>query len=257
MRFKWYGTATLLFESGSTRLLFDPYCKKYADSAPVPLEEARTADAIFITHAHLDHFCDVDIFSEGVRPVYVSRTGIALAQKNRLADACMHPIAAGDEIHIGAFTVRAFPARHCRFDLLTVLRVLFSPRTWLHFHDAVSLLNHATKFRIRRNDVLAFEISDGQTNALIFGSADLVPHADYPRNSDLLVFPYQGRTRPQKKLARILQVTNPKCVAIDHFDDAFPPITYRVGTQKFAPTVKSVLPQATAILTQQNVWYDV
>ena len=93
----------------------------------------------------------------------------------------------------------------------------------------------------------AFEISDGQTNALIFGSADLVPHADYPRNADLLVFPYQGRARPQKKLARILQVTRPKCVAIDHFDDAFPPITYRVGTQKFAPTVKSVLPQATAI----------
>lgn len=105
--------------------------------------------------------------------------------------------------------------------------------------------------------MLAFEISDGQTNALIFGSADLVPHTDYPRNADLLVFPYQGRTRPQKKLARILQVTRPKCVAIDHFDDAFPPITYRVGTQKFAPTVKSVLPQATAILTQQNVWYDV
>ena len=257
MRFKWYGTATLLFESGGTRLLFDPYCKHFAHSAPVPLEEARTADAIFITHAHLDHFCDVDVFSEGVRPVYVSHTGMALARKNGLSAACMRPIAAGDAVQIGAFTVRAFSARHCKFDLLTVLRVLFSPRTWRHFYDAVCLLKRAKKFRIRRDDVLAFEISDNRNSALIFGSADLAPHTDYPKCADLLVFPYQGRTRPQKNLARILQVITPKRVAIDHFDDAFPPITYRVNTRRFVPTVKKYLPEAQTLEPQENVFYEI
>ena len=84
MRFKWYGTATLLIESGDTRLLVDPYAKRYARRAPVPMDEARTADAIFVTHPHLDHFADVDAFSEGTRPVYVSATGISHAKKNGL-----------------------------------------------------------------------------------------------------------------------------------------------------------------------------
>lgn len=94
MRFKWYGTATLLLESGNTRLLIDPYLKEYSPVAPVPLAEARTADAIFITHPHLDHFQDVDAFSEGVRPVYVSATGISHAKKNGLNGACMRLIKA-------------------------------------------------------------------------------------------------------------------------------------------------------------------
>ena len=89
MRFKWYGTATLLLESGNTRLLIDPYLKEYSPVAPVPLAEARTADVIFITHPHLDHFQDVDAFSEGVRPVYVSATGISHAKKNGLNAACI------------------------------------------------------------------------------------------------------------------------------------------------------------------------
>ena len=84
MRFKWYGTASLLLESENTRLLIDPYLKEYSPVAPVPLAEARTAEAIFITHPHLDHFQDIDAFSEGVRPVYVSATGISHAKKNGL-----------------------------------------------------------------------------------------------------------------------------------------------------------------------------
>ena len=58
MKLKWYGTASILLESGETRLLFDPYLHAFAEGAPLPLAEARTADAIFITHPHLDHFDD-------------------------------------------------------------------------------------------------------------------------------------------------------------------------------------------------------
>ena len=36
--------------------------------------------------------------------------------KIRMAAHRMAAIAAGDEVRIGAFTVRAYPARHCRFD---------------------------------------------------------------------------------------------------------------------------------------------
>lgn len=257
MRFKWYGTATLLFESGGTRLLFDPYNKQFARTAPVPLQEARTADAIFITHPHLDHFSDVDLFSAGVRPVYVSATGLAHAAKNGLNRACMRQIGAGDTLSIGRFTVRVYPARHCVFDAATILRVLFSPRTWLHIADSIQLLRGAVRYRIDRSDVLAFEISDGQKSAMIFGSAGLDGAASYPQGIDLLLFPYQGRARIDRELVPFLRAIRPKAVTIDHYDDSFPPITCRMDTRRFIPTVQRHLPEARAFVPEENVWYEV
>lgn len=257
MRFKWYGTATILLESGGTRLLFDPYGKPLAQTLPVPLEEARTAAAIFITHPHLDHFCDVDAFSEGRRPVYVSEKGIGLARRNGLDCAPMRPVQAGDEVRVGPFTVRAYPARHCAFDAATVLRVLFSPRTWLRFRDGISLLKGARRFRVGRDDVLAFEIFDGEKRVLLFGSAGMCAGAAYPCGTDLLIFPYQGRARMDRELVPFLHALAPGAVAIDHFDDAFPPVTRRVDTRRFLPTVKEHLPAAAAFIPEEGKWYAV
>lgn len=257
MRFKWCGTATVLFESGESRLLVDPYLRKMSVPPALSQNEARSADAIFITHPHLDHFADIDAFSEGVTPVYVSKTGIALARKNGLAAQCMRPVAAGDTVQAGAFTVRAFAARHCRFDLLTVLRVLFSARTWRHFKDTIRLLRGAAAFRIRRKDVLAFEISDNNKRVLLFGSADFLRGECYPQESDLLLFPYQGRTRPERALARVLKATRPQAVAIDHFDDAFPPVTYRVDTARFLPTAGQQTPPPRAFEPAEGIWYEI
>ena len=257
MRFKWYGTATLLLESGNTRLLIDPYLKEYSPVAPVPLAEARTAEAIFITHPHLDHFQDVDAFSEGVRPVYVSATGISHAKKNGLNAACMHRIKAGDEVRIGPFTVRVFPARHCVFDAATILGVVFSLRTWLHAGDCIALLKAAKRFRIDKSNVLAFEISDGGKSVMVFGSAGMDRRVSYPQGADLLFFPYQGRARMDREMLPFLDALKPKAVTIDHFDDAFPPITHRINAKRFVPAVKKRLPEASAFVPEENVWYDV
>lgn len=257
MRFKWYGTATLLLQSGNTRLLIDPYLKEYSCVVPVPLAEARTADAIFITHPHLDHFPDVDAFSEGMRPVYVSATGISHAKKNGLNAACMCLIKAGDEVRVGPFTVRVFPARHCVFDAATILRVVFSLRTWLHARDCISLLKGAKRYRIKKNDVLAFEISDGERKVMVFGSAGMDGRVSYPQGVDLLFFPYQGRVRMDREMLPFLDAVKPKAVTIDHFDDAFPPITHRINAERFVPAVKKRLPEASAFVPEENVWYDV
>lgn len=257
MRLKWYGTATILLESGNTRLLFDPYCKPLASSAPVPLAEARTADAVFITHPHLDHFRDIDAFSEGKRPVYVSAKGLSIARRNGLQTGCMREIAANETVRVGPFTVLTYPALHCAFDAATVLRVLFSPRTWRHFNDAVALLKETKRYRIRRSEVLAFSVSDGHKQVLLFGSAGMAEGAVYPQGADLLVFPYQGRARMDRELIPFLDKLRPKAVTVDHFDDAFPPITRRVDTRRFRPTVQNRLPSAKAFVPQENVWYEV
>ena len=257
MRLQWYGTATILLESGKTHLLFDPYCRRYARAAPLPLEEARTADAILITHAHLDHLRDVDAFSQGKRPVYLLETGLAAARRNGLRTECMRAVAAGESLRVGSLTVRAHPARHCVFDAPTVLRVLFSPRTWAHLGDALALLREARRYHIAREEVLAYSVTDGQKTVLLFGSAGMAEGADYPPEPDLLVFPYQGRARMDRTLLPFLDKLRPKAVLIDHFDDAFPPVSRRVDTKRFPPTVRSRLPHAAAVEPRENVWYEI
>lgn len=256
MRFKWYGTATIMIESGNSRLLVDPYAKKYSDEPLAPSDEMLSADAVLITHPHVDHFADTDAFAVGA-PVYVSGKGVRLAEKNGLRTDDMREIGAGDVFAVGSLCVRVFPARHCRFDAATVLRVMFSPRTYRRLRDCIRLLSDASRFRIKRGETLAFSVSDGEKTALVFGSAGMTDGAEYPQGADLLVFPYQGRRRMDKELIPFLERLRPKRVAIDHFDDAFPPVSDSVDTSRFAETVAEYLPTASSLIPQPNVWYEI
>ena len=256
MRIKWYGTASLLLESGDARILIDPYLKQLNPALyRVPLEEAKTAQAIFITHPHLDHFGDIAAFSEAI-PVFVSENGIRLAEKNKIGTDGMIPYSVNEEIKIGPFTVHTYRSRHCVFDVATVLRVTFAPRTWLHAVSCLKLCHHALQYKLQ-DDVYALHISDGEKSVVVLGSAGMEESVTYPQEADLLVFPYQGRSRMHKYMERFLEAFRPKKVMADHFDDAFPPLTHRENTEKFLPTVKKILPDAEAFIPQEGEWYEV
>ena len=244
---------------GGTRLLFDPYCKEYSRGLPpVPIDEATTAEAIFITHPHLDHFRDIDLFSKGaVQRVYVSENGIRRARGSGLDASRMQAIAAGDAIRVGPFTVKVFKSRHCVFDVWTVLGVLFSPKTYFcHFRSGVALIKGVHRFKIA-GDVYAFEVSDGEKRVMILGSAGYEKRVQYPTGCDLLIFPYQGKTRMHRYMRKFLRIFAPKGVMIDHFDDAFPPLTHTSNVKNFLPTVQRVLPEATAFVPAEGEWYEV
>lgn len=258
MRIKWYGTASLLLESGQTRLLIDPYLKNLNPSLyRVPLDEAKTCRAIFVTHPHIDHFGDVDVFSEGTStPVFVSSNGIARAAAAGRDTSAMIDYEPNTEIMIGDFVIHTYKSRHCSFDTATVLRVFFAPRTWRRCRDCVSLLHSTRKYRLD-GDVYALHISDGEKSVMILGSAGMDPDVGYPQNADLLVFPYQGRSRMHKYMERFLETFRPKAVMADHFDDAFPPLTHTEDLKHFAPTVKKILPSAAAIVQREGEWYEI
>lgn len=258
MRIKWYGTASLLLESGDMRLLIDPYLKNYNRSLyRIPMEEARTAQAIFITHPHLDHFGDVGAFTENaVIPVFVSENGIRHAQKLKMNTDGMIPYSANEEIKIGNFTVHTYQSRHCVFDAATVLRVVFSPRTWLHAVSCLKLIHDALKYKLR-GDVYALRISDGERSVIVLGSAGMEESVPYPQGADLMIFPYQGRSRMHRYMINFLETFRPKKVMADHFDDAFPPLTHKENLEKFIPTVKKVLPDADAFIPQEGEWYEI
>ncbi len=257
MKIKWYGTATLLLESGDTRILIDPHLKEGNPALRrVPVEEASRVEAIFITHPHFDHFKDINAFTGGGQRVYVSENGIAHARANGMDTDSMQPLAANEMHRVGAFTVRTYQSGHCKFDAGTVLGIVFKPKTWLHFATSVGLLKTSKKFPIGR-DIFALDISDGEKRVVVLGSAGMDANTEYPQGADLLVFPYQGRCGMHRYMGKFLQTFCPKAVMIDHFDDSFPPFTHAVDVKKFAPAAREILPEAKLWTPEEDVWYEV
>lgn len=258
MKIAWYGTATLMLACGDTRILIDPYVRQYdKKQTPVPVDALSAADAVLITHPHLDHFSDIGAFlAAGLPKVYVSENGIRHAAAQGIRTEAMQPLAAGDIFRVGELTVRAYQSRHCRFDLWTVLSVALSPRTYLHAKDAVSLLKQTGKWKIK-DDIFAFEISGGGKRVVVLGSAGMDEGTEYPKDADLLVFPYQGRAGMHRYMKRFLQRFRPRAVMLDHFDDAFPPLTHTIGTRKFVPAVKTFDRAMRAWVPEMGVWYEV
>ena len=54
-----------------------------------------------------------------------------------------------------------------------------------------------------------------------------------PKKVDVLVWPFQGRTNITKYSLPIIEKIKPKTIILDHFDDAFPPVTTHINTEKF------------------------
>ena len=188
--------------------------------------------------------------------MYVSENGIRHAAAQGIRAEAMLPLAAGDTFRVGEMTVRAFQSRHCRFDLWTVLSVLFSPRTYLRAKDAVALLRQTKKWKIK-DDIFALEISGGGKRVVVLGSAGMDRGTEYPTGADLLVFPYQGRAGMHRYMRRFLRRFRPEAVMADHFDDAFPPLTHEMKMRKFVPSVKAFDPAVKAWVPKLSEWYEV
>ena len=256
MKIKWCGTATLLLESGGFRLLIDPYLRGYNKKVTAPLEEMQSAEAVFITHPHLDHFCDIGAFTDTAKCIYVSENGIDHAAEHGIKTDRMQAISANERYEVGPFVIHTYQGRHCVFDAATLLRIVFSPRSYIRLKDVVSLLRQTKEYRIE-DDIYVLEISDGEKRIVVLGSAGMDEDTAYPQDAALLVFPYQGRRRMDKYMLPFLDAFRPKCVMIDHFDDAFPPLTHTINTKRFIPSVKKRHPEARAFVPTEGEWYEV
>ena len=56
---------------------------------------------------------------------------------------------------------------------------------------------------------------------------------DYPTGADALILPFQGTGDPAKTVAPIIKALCPKRILLDHYDDAFPPLSSQIRTEDF------------------------
>lgn len=125
------GPTCLVISDGTQRLVIDMgsgSLQKLARVGITPLD----MDALFLTHAHPDHFADVTplLFALTVpgytrsKPLRLYASSVTFEILDRVADAYGHwlsppegavtrvPLASGDRTKLGSFTVEAHPVQH-------------------------------------------------------------------------------------------------------------------------------------------------
>ena len=260
MKITWLGTASILVSSGSDRILFDPYLKLLNPRLPpFPLEDIADVKAILITHPHLDHFADMPaVMEKCAAPVYVCDRGIEIAEEQGFNLSRMISISPGDEVSVGSMKIRVYQSCHCMYDRPVVRETLSRALRPAHLREGLSIDVQNHRFRIDMNrDVYGYEIRDDHRSIFLMGSANCCENVAYPKEMDLLVYPYQGRSDMADYSMQFLDRFRPRRVMLDHFDDAFPPVSAQMDYAPFLEKAARRYPEMEIFAPREMEVYNV
>lgn len=259
MKITWLGTACLLIETDRCRLLFDPYLRSFSSLPAFPMERVAGVDAIFITHPHLDHFADLPVFLEHTHaPVYVCRRGLKIAEKQGFPMDALREIQPNQEICVSGVSIRAWQSSHCLYDPLVLHKTIHRALRPEHLKAALAIDAQNHRFHIDLlKDVLAYEVTAEGKTVMVLGSANCARGVEYPTGADLLVFPYQGHSRMPGYSLPFLARFQPKRVMLDHFDDAFPPISSAMDCNPFLKRAQKAYPEIPVFVPKERVVYEI
>ena len=251
MKITWFGTASLQIETKKDCILIDPYiCYRGAENRQW-ITDYMQKENILITHGHYDHLASLPIIMDfGEATVYCTETPAGTLEKKGVDPDLLAVIQPGTELLFGDMKVKVWKGKHVKFDKPLIKQILFSPRMLRYFYRIPQLV-HGILAYPEGEETVAFEILCEGKRILVLGSMGLDPDTLYPEDIDLLVLPYQGTSLPVSTALSILERLHPRAVLLDHFDDAFPPITRAVDTrplkkalEKKYPNIKVVKPIA-------------
>ena len=238
MKLTWHGNAALLVEAGEETVAFDPFTGIPAGAAHPEPDAAsaaafRAAKAVFATHGHFDHIMQIPaLYARGTVPIYATDTPCRTLARRGVPAERLHRLAPGDEIRLGALTIRAYQGRHCRFDAALIARMACAPRVWKNALHALRLL-YWNRIYPENGETVFYELRADGKRLEIMGSMGLDGATEYPAGADALVLPFQGRSDPARLGETLVARLQPKAVLLDHFDDSFPPLTATVDTAAF------------------------
>jgi L-ascorbate metabolism protein UlaG (beta-lactamase superfamily) len=255
MKFKWFGTATILLEQDGTQLLFDPYFPLNDKIFKPPMNELASIDNIFVTHGHFDHIVDIPSVlkhGSGKSMVYCTAKPLETLLSKGVDKERIHKIEPGDVIKIGPFEVRVFKGKHVVFNMGLIIKTLFRPDIFTYRNNLKHLLK-ANKECSEAGETVVYDINVGGSRVFLMGSLNLDDNTNYPKGADLLIMPFQGRSDLSEYAIPIIERLQPKKVLLDHFDNSFPPMSSSVDPQPFIknmqqkyPNVPVICPQASA-----------
>lgn len=249
MKITWYGTATMGIDDGKTKLLFDPFVRMNKRIETTPIEGYSGFDAVLVTHGHFDHIYSLPDLAKADQnvPIYCTEAPKKTLMKMGVAENRFITIKPDDKISIGDFTIRVHKFRHIIFDPIYILTVV--PKCVVMFPRLFWQAYMNKKMPVN-GEFVAFEIEAEGKRIFLTGSFREHPEGHYPENVDLFVLANGGSVFIPEKTKEFIAKYHPKKILVNHFDDAFPPLTRNVSVKRLKKTVKKNHPDIEFIIPE-------
>lgn len=249
MKITWYGTATVGIDDGKTKLLFDPFVRMNKHIETTPIEGFTGFDAVLVTHGHFDHIYSIPDLAEKDKnvPIYCTETPKKTLIGRGVPEERIKTVRPDEIIRIGDYTIRPRRFRHIIFDPLYILSVV--PKCVIGFPRLFwqAYMNHQMP---EGGEIVAYEIESEGKRIFLTGSFREHPQETYPENADLLILANGGSVFVPEKTKAFIERYRPKKILVDHFDDAFPPLTRNVSVSRLERTVKKNHPEIEFIVPE-------
>lgn len=231
MKVMWHGTATIEITDGDKRILFDPFVRQNRHLKSTPLEGFCGADAVFITHGHFDHLFDTPALTRADKnvTVYCTKTPAGTLGKKGVPTDRVSVIRPGDKISIGDFNITVYQGKHVVFDFGYIMSVF--AKCTVFFPILFKQVYYHSQFS-ENNEIVIYEIENNGKRVLLMGSYGTADSAKYPDSPDMFVLANGGCVKLPKLAEPFIDEIKPKKVFIDHFDNAFPPLTRLINVKK-------------------------
>ncbi|MCF0146725.1 MAG: MBL fold metallo-hydrolase [Eubacterium sp.] len=249
----WLGTNSFKVKTPETEFLVDPFvCLDKAEHRN-SLRDFLDVPAIFITHGHFDHLCHVPLIlkRQPTRVFCTERPAASLLNalissgtgKDEAKELCRDvvTIAPGSEFDFDDVHVRVFQGKHIRFDLGLSLKTLLPS----NIARAPKNVPHILKLHPRYPEggqTILYDMESAGKHIQFLGSLDLAD-VEYPRNADLLVMPYQGRSDMVPSARKVIRRLKPKRILLSHFDNTYPPLTHSIDTGGLEKMMREEFPE--------------
>ena len=199
----WMGTASIKLEAATTTVLIDPYIELPGAENPNSVEDFLGADAILITHGHVDHLTSLPTILESeimrgrgsagimasIPQIYCTATPARTLRRLTRNLICgrhlyefLHVIAPGDEFTVGDISVRVLPGKHIKFDAPLIGRTLLSPRMWEQRRNMPELGKYFVTCPENKETVI-YELSACGRRVLDMGSLGIAEMPDAALNA--------------------------------------------------------------------------
>ncbi|RJO68564.1 MAG: MBL fold metallo-hydrolase [Myxococcales bacterium] len=251
LNWTWYGNATVKIDDGSHSVLFDPFFTRNPALPPLTLDDIRPCSAIAITHGHFDHAGDLPkIAADYDGPIFVPLETFAnLCRLLHPYEGKLRPVTPGDKTALGALMLTPYAAEHIVIDkplIATTLAKAFGRNQRAYLNRLPSLLKENVQFPVGR--CLGWMIERENLRVINFGSLAIDPKETYPADLNVASLPFQGNSKIEEKALEVVEALKPKKVLLHHYDDAFPPISSSVPTDRFAALMAERWPNVPVVV---------